>query len=110
MFVVRFAALIALAVWLGGLVAPIWLTGAVPVEADRDTRLLAYVCGGVLLVSLFVLKFMGPPPHRFTLRAAIVAVMIVLVIYAHAAHVTSVAPTAINIVLALVLLSWYARE
>lgn len=110
MFVVRFAALIALTVWIGAMLAPIWLPGAVPVEADRSTRLLAYVCGGVLLISLFVLKFMGPPPHRFPLRAAIVVVMIVLVISAHAAHVTSLAPTAINIVLALVLLSWYARE
>ena len=41
MFVVRFAALIALAVWIGGMLAPIWLTGAVPLEADRTTQLLA---------------------------------------------------------------------
>jgi hypothetical protein len=110
MFVVRFVALIALAVWVGGMAAPIWLSGGIPDDMGRQTRALAYVCGGVVLVSLFVMKFVGPPPRRFPLRAIIVALMLLVVVYADVRHVESVAPTAINAVLALLLLSWYARE
>ena len=110
MFVVRFVALIALAVWLGGMVAPIWLANCAPGALSRETRALGYVCGGVVLVSLFMIKFLGPPPRRFPLRAGTVALMLLVALYADYKHVSSVAPTAINVVLALVLLSWYARE
>jgi hypothetical protein len=110
MFVVRFAALIALTVWLGGMVAPIWLAGGVPRDLTRQTRTLGLVCGGVVLVSLFVLKFVGPPPRRFPLRAGAVAVMLAVLLYTYAGGVDSPMPTAINVVLALLLLAWYARE
>jgi len=110
MFVVRFVALIALAVWLGGMVASIWLANCAPGALSRETRALGYVCGGVVLVSLFMIKFLGPPPRRFPLRAGTVALMLLVALYADYMHVSSVAPTAINMVLALVLLSWYARE
>jgi hypothetical protein len=110
MFVVRFVALIALAVWLGGMVAPIWLTNSVPCDLSRETRTLGYVCGGLVLVSLFMIKFLGPPPRRFPLRAGTVALMLLVNMYADFMHVESAAPTAINVVLALVLFSWYARE
>ena len=110
MFVVRFVALIALAVWLGSMVARIWLTTCVPCDLGRETRALGYVCGGVVLVSLFLIKFLGPPPRQFPLRAGTVALMLLVATYADYVHVTAVAPTAINVVLALILLSWYARE
>ena len=110
MFVVRFVALIALAIWLGGMVAPLWLTSSAPGDLSRQTRTLGYVCGGIVLVSLFMIKFLGPPPRRFPLRAGTVVLMLLVVMYADFRHVESVTPTAINVVLALVLLSWYARE
>jgi hypothetical protein len=101
MVAVRFAALAALVVWLGGmivlglLVAPAIfgalsaadpqggraVAGAVFGETLRRFHLLAYVCGAVIFVSLFVLKFVGPPPQAFVARAAIVAVMLMLAIY-----------------------------
>src|SRR5262245_875163 len=110
MFVVRFASLIALAVWLGALTAPIWMSGGVPRDLARQTRTLGYVCGGVLLASLFVLKFVGPPPHRFPLRAVLAALMLALVIATHALNIESAVPVVVNIVLAATLLSWHARE
>jgi hypothetical protein len=109
-FVVRFVALAALAIWIGGMLAPFWLTSSVASNLGPQTRLLGYVCGALVLVSLFVIKFMGPPPSRFPLRASIVAVMLLILIYTDVMRVTSAAPTAVNVVLALVLLSWYAHE
>lgn len=101
MLAVRYTALAALAVWLGGMVAlalivapsvfrvlqgadpagGATLAGAVFGEVLRQFHLLAYACGGVIFVSLFVMKFMGPPPSSFVLRAAIVAVMLGLAGY-----------------------------
>ena len=101
MLAVRFAALAALVVWLGGmivlglLVAPSTfgvlgaadpqggraLAGAVFGETLRRFHLLAYGCGAVVFVSLFVLKFVGPPPQAFVARASIVAVMLALALY-----------------------------
>jgi hypothetical protein len=101
MLAVRFAALAALVVWLGGmivlglLVAPSAfgvlaaadpqggraLAGAVFGETLRRFHLLAYGCGAVIFVSLFVLKFVGPPPQSFVARASIVAVMLALALY-----------------------------
>jgi hypothetical protein len=110
MFVVRFVALIALAIWVGGMVTSLWLTTGGSADPDRQMRILGYTCGGVVLVSLFVMKFVGPPPQRFPLRAGTVALMLFVVLYAHVMNVVSVAPTAINIVLGLMLLAWYGRE
>ena len=110
MFVVRFVALIALAIWVGGMVTSLWLTTSGPADPERQMRILGYTCGGVVLVSLFVMKFVGPPPQRFPLRAGTVVLMLFVVLYVHAMHVVSVAPTAINIVLGLMLLAWYGRE
>ena len=60
MFVVRFVALIALAIWLGGMVAPLWLTSSVPGDLSRQTHTLGYVCGGIVLVSLFMTRWFSP--------------------------------------------------
>lgn len=100
---IRYLALAALVVWLGGmmvlglLVAPStfgvlqtsapdpaggrMLAGAVFGEILRRFHLLAYACGGVLLVCLFMMKFIGPPPRAFVARAAIVALMLALAVY-----------------------------
>ena len=102
MFAVRYAALAALVVWLGGmvvlglLVAPSTfrvlqahqagagrvLAGALFGDILRQFYLLAYGCGGVILLCLFIMKFMGPPPRAFVLRAAVVTLMLALAAYA----------------------------
>jgi hypothetical protein len=58
------------------------LAGALFGDILRQFYLVAYGCGALILLCLFVMKFMGPPPHAFILRAAIVAVMLALAVYA----------------------------
>jgi len=112
MFFVRFVALIALAIWIGGMAIPIWW-GTVPPDVNpRSIGVLSVrlACGLLILVSLFVEKFVGPPPRAFTVRAGAVILMLILIVYSAA---TGIAPrlwTGINIVLGLFLLSWYAHE
>jgi hypothetical protein len=101
MFVVRYLALAALAVWVGGmvvlgaLVAPSTfrvlqaadpaggrvLAGFVFGEILQRFHLLAYACGAIVLVSLWVMKFVGPPPSWFVVRSAIVASMLAVALY-----------------------------
>jgi uncharacterized membrane protein len=101
MLVIRYLALLTLVVWLGGmvilglLVAPStfrvlqatdpangrMLAGAVFGEILRHFHLVAYACGLILLVCLFVMKFVGPPPQAFVLRSAIVFGMLVVAAY-----------------------------
>jgi hypothetical protein len=101
MLAVRYLALMALVVWLGGmvilglLVAPStfgvlqtsdpangrMLDGAVFGAILRRFHLVAYACGMILFVSLFVMKFIGPPPQAFVVRAAIVFVMLLIALY-----------------------------
>jgi hypothetical protein len=91
----RYAALLALVVWvggvtvLGGVVAPAafdvlggsgpagrTLAGAVFADVLRRFHLVSYVCGGVLLASLLVRAVLGPRPRRFAVRIAIAVVML----------------------------------
>jgi uncharacterized membrane protein len=101
MIVIRYLALAALVVWVGGmvilglLVAPQTfriLQASNPVEGRmlagalfgailRQFHLVAFACGAVLLVCLFVMKFSGPPPHTFVPRAALVVIMLALTLY-----------------------------
>jgi hypothetical protein len=101
MLAVRYVALAALVVWLGGMVvlglvvAPSTfrvlqaaapengrvLAGAVFGEVLRLFHLIAYACGAVILACFLVLKFIGPPPPAFLPRAAIVVLMLGLAIY-----------------------------
>ena len=110
MFAVRFAALMGLAVWVGGSVATFWLAQAAPDDPVLRMRGLGSLCGGVMIVALVVIKFVGPPPRHFLLRATIAALMLLVAVYADAAAVRSMAPAAINLLLGLTLLSWYAGE
>jgi hypothetical protein len=96
--VVRYLALAALTVWLGSmsvlgvLVLPTigralqtadghLLPSGVLSEVLRLFHLLAYACGAVLLICLFVIKFVGPPPRAFKLRAVLVALMLAIALY-----------------------------
>jgi hypothetical protein len=101
MIAVRYAALSALVVWVGGmlvlalLVAPSTfqvlqgadpsngrlLAGLVFGDVLRRFHLLAYACGGVLVVAFFVMKFVGPPPAAFVARLAIASAMLALALY-----------------------------
>lgn len=101
MIFIRYLALLALVVWLGGmatlglLVAPQtfhilqasnpvdgrMLAGALFGALLRQFHLIAYACGGVLLVCLFIMKFVGPPPHAFVARVGLVTLMLALALY-----------------------------
>jgi hypothetical protein len=101
MFVVRQIGLVALAVWLGGmsviafLVAPTTfrvleaaephngrvLAGALFGEVLQGFHLLAYACGVILLLSLLIIKFVGPPPRAFKVRTGIVTLMLAIALY-----------------------------
>jgi len=106
MFVVRFATLAALVVWLAAMTALRF--GGLMERID----LVAYVCGAITLVGLFVMKFVGPPPAGFVPRAAIAVAM--LAVAAAAAFARAVETAAmlvtLNIALGFVLLMWYVRE
>ena len=102
MFAIRYVALTALVVWLGGmvvlglLVAPSvfrvlqtddpvagrMLAGALFGDILRQFYRLEYVCGAVILACLTIMKFVGPPPRAFFLRAGIVATMLALAVTA----------------------------
>jgi len=103
MIVVRYAALAALVVWLAGMLA--LLAG----DALRGS-IVPLACGGVVLISLIVLKFVGPPPRAFFLRAGIVAVMLLITIGAAIGHVDPTIPVSLTLAFAAILLSWYVIE
>jgi hypothetical protein len=107
-FVVRYVALVALAIWVGGMVAPFCLLRSYDVPPLSGP--LAYACGGTELVSLFILKFVGPPPRAFPLRAALVVLMLVVTAATHALRITSLVPALLNVAGGLILLSWNAHE
>jgi hypothetical protein len=101
MLAIRYVALLALVIWLGGmimlglLVAPATfrvlqaaepvtgrvLAGSVFGEILRNFHLVAYACGFVVLVCLFAIKFLGPPPHAFIPRVAIIVAMLLIAVY-----------------------------
>ena len=104
MLAVRYVALAALVVWLGGMVTVVFG------ELLPPFHFVALTCGAVILVSLFVMKFVGPPPHAFLPRAALTAQMLVVVAASARARTAAATLTAINLALGFLLLFWYVRE
>jgi hypothetical protein len=106
MIVVRFATLLALVFWLGA------MTAARFGDLFRRLDLVAYTCGAVTIVGLFVMKFIGPPPHGFIPRAAVAALMLAIAIGTAFTDATETASAllTLNIALGFVLLTWYVRE
>jgi hypothetical protein len=106
MIVVRYATLVALVIWLGAMV------GEQFGDLLHRVPLTPFACGGVVLVGLFVLKFMGPPPIAFVWRAGIALLMLALTLAAAfvAPHEASRVLMTTNIALGFVLLIWYVRE
>jgi hypothetical protein len=104
MLAVRYVALAALVVWLGGMVT------AVFGDLLRPFHLVSLACGSIILVSLFIMKFVGPPPHAFVPRAALTALMLLVLGLSAVLRGASGLLLEINLVLGLVLLFWYVRE
>lgn len=95
MLVLRYAGLVALTLWVGGLVAlgglaapatfevlaashvtgDRQLAGAIFGETLRRFHLLGYLCGGVLIVTLLGRGILGPRPSRFALRLGLAGAM-----------------------------------
>jgi uncharacterized membrane protein len=164
MLALRYAYVLALVVWLGGmvvlgaLVAPSVfqvlqarapeagriLAGAVFGTILQRFHLLAYACGAVILGTLLVMAVLGPRPTAFAVRTLVAAAMLAIAIYSGIVvlgsvnrlqreigadvapsslpdgdarrvrfdqlHVLSTRLMMINMVGALVLLYWEARE
>ena len=109
MLAIRYVTLAALVVWLGGMVTLALLIA--PSAADlRHFQSVGYACGAIIFVCLFVIKFVGPPPHDFFRRAGLVALMLAVAIYAGIRTQDSTVSMTIDIVLGFVLLFWYVRE
>ena len=100
MLVPRFVALLALVIWVGGLLAlggiaaPAifeilatqpdggrMLSGAVFGEILRRFHLVSYGAGAVLLATLLLRRVLGPAPRRFAWRAGLATVMLVATAY-----------------------------
>lgn len=101
MLVIRYTALLALVVWLGGMiilgliVAPSMfevlqtanpatgreLAGSLFGTIFWHFHLVAYACAFVILTCLFAIKFLGPPPASFIPRVSIVVVMLIVAVY-----------------------------
>lgn len=98
----RFLALLALVVWIGGLTvlggiaAPVAfdvtaalhldqsraVAGALFGEMLRRFTLVSYGAGVILLLTLFVRRILGPRPHRWGIRTAIASLMLLASAYA----------------------------
>jgi uncharacterized membrane protein len=101
MFALRYAYVLALVIWLGGMVA----LGAVvapatfqvlQASAPENGRALAgelfgdilgrfhyiaYIAGATLLITLGVMRVLGPKPHAFAVRVLIVILMLGIAAY-----------------------------
>jgi hypothetical protein len=105
MILVRYLTLVALVLWLGVLADERFG------DLVHRAHLLVYACGAVTVTGLFVMKFMGPPPRAFVLRAAIASLMLLLALgAAFAARDAANLLLTVDLGLGLILLIWYVRE
>jgi Domain of unknown function (DUF4149) len=100
MLALRYAAVLALVFWTGGLVvlgalaAPAVfdvlgargpegrvLAGAVFGEILERFHTAAYICGGVIAASLTIRAVLGPRPRRFAIRVLVAALMVGATVY-----------------------------
>jgi uncharacterized membrane protein len=101
MFALRYASLVALVVWLGGIfviaaiVAPVTfgvlqtqvpgggraLAGSVMTEVFRRFYLVALTCGALVVLSFVLQAVLGPRPRQFGVRMGIAAAMLALTVY-----------------------------
>lgn len=101
MVVLRFATVLAITAWIGGLfalgaiAAPAifevvslrqipdarMVSGAIFGEILRRFHLVSYACGGLILVSLAARAVLGPRPRRFSARFGLAALMLAATLY-----------------------------
>jgi len=101
MLALRFVTILAIAVWIGGLLslgaiaAPAifdvvahrlgpdgrMLSGAIFGDILRRFHLVSYGCGGLVLVSLLTRAVLGPRPRRFSIRFTIAVLMLAASLY-----------------------------
>jgi uncharacterized membrane protein len=101
MLALRYAYVLALVVWLGGMlvlgavVAPATfqvlqasapeigraLAGELFGQILARFHYVAYACGGVMLISLTVMAILGPRPPAFAVRLAVIATMLLIALY-----------------------------
>ena len=106
MIVVRYVTLVALVIWLGA------MAGDQFGDLLHRIPLIPFGCGAVMLVGLFVMKFMGPPPIGFVMRAGLAGLMLAIALAATFIAPRGASPVLMtaNIGLGFVLLVWYVRE
>jgi uncharacterized membrane protein len=101
MLVLRYAYLLAIVVWLGGMVvlgaivAPTvfqvlqmrepeagrLIAGAVFGAALGRFHYVAYACGATLLITMILMAVLGPRPAQFAVRTALAAIMLGIAVY-----------------------------
>jgi len=117
-FVVRFAALAAVVVVVSG--TSFALVDVIGTDGAQPLQWIVAAAGALTFVGLFVMKFVGPPPQSFVVRAALAFALTM------AAACATVAPYALStrwsytppitmllwveLALGIALLTWYARE
>jgi hypothetical protein len=118
MRVLRYAALVALIVWLGGLIT----LGAIVAPTEPDAARIgvilarfhfaAYGAGAVLLLSLVARRVLGPKPVHFGVRTGILCAMLVLTVYAgfERRYGASMMLVIVTVAAGLVLLGYEAAE
>ena len=101
MIALRYAYVLALVVWLGGMLA----LGAIVAPATFQVlqasapeigralagelfgqilarfHYVAYACGGAMLIILMVIAILGPRPRSFAVRLAVIATMLLIALY-----------------------------
>ncbi len=113
MLALRYVGLLALVVWVGGLLAlgaigapsifdvlsshqaggGRWLAGAIFGETLRRFHLVSYGCGAVLLGTMIVRAVLGPRPRRFAIRAVIALAMLAASVYSGVVVAAQIART-----------------
>ena len=101
---VRYAALVALVLWIGSMTSRVFGSGV------WQGRLFPSACGAVIVLCLLVMKFVGPPPGGFIPRIAITVGMILLGVISVTQRSTAAALQPLAMALGFVLLFWYVRE
>lgn len=101
MLALRYAYVLALVAWLGGMVtlgaivapATFQVLQASAPEIGRALagelfgqilarfHYVAYACGGIMLVSMTVIAVLGPRPRAFAVRLAVIAAMLLIALY-----------------------------
>ena len=101
MFALRYVYVLALVIWLGGMV----VLGAIIAPATFEVlqarapevgralagelfgtilarfQYVAYACGGVLLISIGTMAILGPRPRAFAVRLGLIAAMLLVSLY-----------------------------